>query len=537
MPNFEYQGKITIDPLSGVLGSGTLNDTCLDIAGLRIKLLFYSKPATRNQVSFDNPSYKRILSKYNVEELPFFLSFFGYFSELIESIELFHNVSHYILEPTRENKHIINKDKLQMWCAWEAHAFHLYYALNREKSGKFAITDKYIEFIKKSGHQGKKFATILKKYTVKDERELWASASAKEDTPIWLYILLEVFVKDRYLKQEEIKDRHRSIPRENFDKGLKRLLQTPQPLITVGTSKIDYHKEEEGKSLGFIPTDMANFPNAHPSRIPIIKAGGELFRSFLSHKLLNWENKIFYERWKDENIRLQENYSRIIVKGGYKELVQILGSYPDGENIDKLRKLIYFQAHFLFNIPEEDGGCRVGNLIALEEKINKFGQVGELRITAGSMLTPEAVFHCGQRDYGRLLVPFVDLPEKMIGNPATWGAQAFLQMLLLDYITLQSRELAQNKSIVITLEKWKALAIEAGIPANFMHRLNEIIELFCCPDRGFLDCQGREYSFNKKNDRANVHLIEQGKLREDRAKNAKKRKQKNRKMQINSTIR
>lgn len=529
MPAFDYQGQITIDPLNknkGVLGRGELNDTCLDVAGLWIKLLFYSNPATRNQFSFDNPSYKHILSKYKLEELPFFLSFFGYFSELIESIEFFHKVSHYILEPTRENKLLINKDNLQMWCDWESqsHAFHLYYAFNRGKSGKFAITDKYIEFLKKSGHQGKKFATVLKKYTIKDEWELWASASAKEASPLWLDLLLESFVKDRYLKQDKIKENYRSIPRENFDKGLKRLLQTPQPLITVGSMKIDYHKEGEGKSLGFVPTDMANFPNAHPSRIPIIKAGGELFRSFLSHKLLNWENKIFYERWKDEKIRLKENYSRIIVKGGYKELIQILGSYPDGENIDKLRKLIYFQAHFLFNIPEEDGGCRIGNLIALEEKINKFGQVGELKITAGSMLTPEAVFHCGQRDYGRLLVPFVDLPEKMIGNPATWGPQAFLQMLLLDYITIQSRELAQNKSIVITLEKWESLAIEAGIPSSFMHRLNEIIDLFCCPDRGFLDCQGREYSFNKKNDRAKIHLIEQGKLRENRSKNAKKRK-------------
>lgn len=528
MPFFEYQGQITIDPLNknrGVLGRGELNDTCLDVAGLWIKLLFYSNPATRNQFSFDNPSYKHILSKYKLEELPFFLSFFGYFSELIESIEFFHKVSHYILEPTRENKLLINKDNLQMWCDWESQspAFHLYYAFNRGKSGKFAITDKYIEFLKKSGHQGKKFATVLKKYTIKDEWELWASASAKEASPLWLDLLLESFVKDRYQKQDKSKEHHRSIPRDNFDKGLKRLLQTPQPLITVGSMKIDYHKEGEGKSLGFVPTDMANFPNVHPSRIPIIKAGGELFRSFMSYKLLHYESKIFYERWKDEKIRLNlnDNFSRLSIVGGYKELVHRLGESPKGTNIEKIKKLLYFQAHFLFTIPEEGGGSRIGNLIALEERMNNFGKTEEIIISAGTMLTPEAVYSVSPKGSGRLLVPFVDLPEKMIGYPATWGSQAFLQMLILEYITLHSRKFAQNGSITILPETWKELAIEAQIPKGFMDRLKEIQNLFCCPDRGFLEKQGDEYSLNKKNEKAKKHLIEQGNLREKRSKQAK----------------
>lgn len=533
MTTYEYQGQITIDPqkkIEGVLGSGILNETCLAISGLRIKLMFYSTPATREQFPFDNPTYKRIFDKYKLEEVPFFLSFFDYFTEFVQSIELFNGVSNYILDPNRENRVLTNKDNLQIWCDWESQSdiFNLYYAFNRGRSCKFGITDKYIEFLRRSGTQGKKFAATLKKYTAAEERELWASASEKEASPLWLELILESFVKDRYLKQDKIKDHHRAIPRENFDKGLKRLLQVHQPLITVGERKIDYHKNGDGKSLGFIPTNMSNFPNVHPSRVPIVRAGGALFRSFMSYKLLHYESKIFYERWKDEKIRLNinDNFSRLSIIGGYKELVHRLGESPKGTNIDKIKKLLYFQAHFLFTLPEEGGGCRVGNLIALEERMNNFGKTEEIIISAGTMLTPEAVYSVSPKDSGRLLVPFVDLPEKMIGYPATWGAQAFLQMLVLEYITLHSKEFAQNGSILIPPERWEVLASEAQLPPGFMKRLKEIQSLFCCPDQGFLDRQGQEYSFNKKNEKAKIHLVEQGKLREKRAKQAKYSKRK-----------
>ena len=528
---YQYQGSITLEPQKkseSVSGSGALFNTCLAVSGLRVKLLLYGNPSTRAGVVFESSAYTRIFGENTLEETPFLLSFQEYLTEFVQSVDLFNITSDAILEPERKNKILTNKDGLKIWWEWhpEGCLFQLHYAFNREKSGRLTVTDQSIKFLNRSGKQGKKFAKILKEYNQKEELEFWASPQKEGDSPLWLPVLLNSFLKDRYSRQDKIKDHHRAIPRENFDKGLKRLLQAPRPLITLGERKIDYHKIGDGKSLGFIPTDMQNFPNAHPSRIPIIRAGGELFNSFMSHKLLNWENKVFYERWKDEKIRLKDNYSRISVKGGYKELVQILGNYPDGESIDKLRKLLHFQAHFLFNIPEEDGGCRIGNLIALEEKINKFGGVGEIKITAGSMLTPEAVFSCGTRDFGRLLVPYVELPEKMVGYRPTWGAQAFLQMLVLEYITLHSREFYKNGSIVLSADQWESLAMDAGLPANFIGRLNEIMDLFCCPDQGFLDRQGQEYNFNKKNERAKIHILEQGKLREKRAKQAKRSKPK-----------
>ena len=51
--------------------------------------------------------------------------------------------------------------------------------------------------------------------------------------------------------------------------------------------------------------------------------------------------------------------------------------------------------------------------------------------------------------------------------------------------------------------------------------------LFCCPDQGFLEKQGDEYSFNKRNEKAKQHLIEQGKMREKRSKQARNTGKKN----------
>ena len=48
--------------------------------------------------------------------------------------------------------------------------------------------------------------------------------------------------------------------------------------------------------------------------------------------------------------------------------------------------------------------------------------------------------------------------------------------------------------------------------------------MFICPEQGFLEMQGNECSFNNKNDKARVHIMEQGKMREKKSKRAKSRK-------------
>jgi len=247
-------------------------------------------------------------------------------------------------------------------------------------------------------------------------------------------------VYDVFRLKKQKRNQATALPRESFDKGLKRLLQTPQPIITVGSSKIDYHKKGDNRSIGFIPTNIPDFPNVHPDTIPIIKAGGEIFGSFMSHKLLHFENKLFYDRYRKKVY----DFRKLVIDGGYEAILRQLGYSINGRNIDLVKKILYFQSGFRFTLPKSDGGSKTGNLISLTENKNKFGKIGSLDIVAGSMLTPESVYTASPDDSGNLLIPFVDLPEKMIGNPATWGAQAFLQMLILEYLTLHSREFFQN---------------------------------------------------------------------------------------------
>ena len=366
---------------------------------------------------------------------------------------------------------------------------------------------------------------MAKKVNKDSEEELWKSVESNKKFPPWLYMICQSFVHDRFLKQTTKKNLVPAIPRENIDKGIKRLLQTKKPIISVNDRRIDYFKEGDNQSLGFIPTDTERYLNVHPDIIPVIKAGGEMMGSFMSHKLLHFENKLFYDRWK----RGTHDFRKVSINGGYAKLARSLGYTPTGRNIEMLKKLLCFQAGFWFTLPVEGGGSKTGNLITFTEHKNKFGKIGSVDIIAGSMMTPEAVYSASKIDGGSLLVPFIDLPEKMVGNPATWGSQAFLQMLVLEYITMNSREFAKKGSVTIGQKTWENLALEAQITKSFLKRLPDIMGLFCSTSEGFLDRQGDEYFINKNHPEAAEHLLNQGRYREKRSQGAKNHKRKKRK--------
>ena len=241
----------------------------------------------------------------------------------------------------------------------------------------------------------------------------------------------------------------------------------------------------------------------------------------MAHKLLRYESKLIYERSQDTRIRLRENYARVEIAGGYEELARRLGYNPSaGKTLDALKKIMHFQAYFHFMIPTSDGGSWHGNLIILEEKKNKFGEIGKLVITAGSMLAPDAVYMTSPAEGDNLLIPFIDLPEEMIGRRLTWGSQAFYHLLLAKHLTDNSREFAQKGSVTILDKEFQRLAEEATLPRETMSRLSDVQELFCCPEQGFLEKQGNEYVLNKKHEKVQKHLMKQGEIRETWAKRA-----------------
>jgi hypothetical protein len=365
--------------------------------------------------------------------------------------------------------------------------------------------------------QGKKHAKTMQKLTPKEEEAIWGEW-VENTPPMWLSLLYKSFIEDHFDKQKKRAEMPPALTRETVDKGLKRLIQANNPIIRVNDRGQEYFSEGDRRSLGCIPIKSKDLPNVQPDIIPIIKAGGQMVGSFMSHKLLHFENKLFYDRWNSN----EKDFRKVSIEGGYAELARKLGYTKGGKNIEKLKKILYFQAGFWFTLPSPDGGSKTGNLITLTEHKNKFGEIGKLDIIAGSMLTPEAVYTASKEDGGNLLIPFVDLPEKMLGNPATWGSQAFLQMLILEYLTINSREFSGKESVRITKKAWETLILEAKLPTTFVKRTKDIQNLFCCPEQGFLDIQGEECSFNKRNEKAAKHLIAQGQRREKRSKQAKR---------------
>lgn len=530
MKNLEHIGSITFaeeriernsreifrKPIK-VKWEGFLASSFQEISATSVWLPMLSNPLLLSQ-DFIPEKYKGIFTVEG-ELKSQYTAFAQYFESFIQGISFFKYFRSQIEQKTRDASKTLSKKYTSAVFHWleEELGFCIAYGMGRSKKGLLEITQEYIAFLKGSGSQGTKFAKFMQKLSQEEEEALWG---IWEDAtpPMWLSLLYKSFIEDHFDKKKKRAEMPPALTRETVDKGLKRLLQENNPIISINDRDLEYFSKGDRRSIGCIPIKSKNLPNVQPDIIPIIRAGGELVGSFMAHKLLHYENKLFYDRWNNN----EKDFRKISIDGGYAELARKLGYTKGGKNIEKLKKILYFQAAFWFTLPSPDGGSKTGNLISLTEHKNKFGEIGKLDIIAGSMLTPEAVYTASKEDGGNLLIPFVELPEKMLGNPATWGGQAFLQMLILEYITMNSREFAGKESVRITKEQWETLILEAKLPTTFVQRVKDIQKLFCCPEQGFLDMQGEEYAFNKKNKRAAKHLVAQGQRREKRSKQAKR---------------
>ena len=449
------------------------------------------------------------------------VAFAEYFEEFIQSISFFNYFRSQIDHKTREPEKDLNKKHTIAFFHWleTGVGFCITYAMGRNKKNLLEITQEYITFLKGSGTQGAKLAKAMQKLSQEEEDALWGTWEA-ETPPMWLSLLYRIFLEDRFEKQKRRAEMPPAITRKNLTKGLTPFLKEKTPLIEVKEDRIEYFQPGTKSTLGFIPTNMKDIPNIHSSTIPIVKAGGEIFNSFMAHKLIRYESKLIYERSQDTRIRLKENYARVEIAGGYAELARQLGFQKNGKTLDALKKIMHFQAGFRFIIPTSDGGSWHGNLILLEEKKNRFGEIGELVITAGSMLAPDAVYTTSPADGDNLLIPFIELPEEMVGRKLTWGSQALYHLLLAKHLTDKSREFAKKGSITILDKEFQKLGEEANLPREIASRLSDVQDLFCCPEQGFLEKQGNEYALNKKHERVQKHLIKQGVIRETWAKRA-----------------
>ena len=524
---YDYLGRIEINRERKIKLEGILSETCMDVMSLRYRLMMYNNHISDKKEELSNILFKEVLEQHKIKEEG---EFYGHFQEFVtvftNRVELFKYTSNYLLKPGEKSKDLLKKDNIRVSVKWNEPEglFYLNYGFNRDAKSKLPITTQFATFLKKQGTKGKEYAKTVANTSIEEEKQLWSQSSKILGELAWVKMILNCFVTDVFLKQKIKKPHIFALPRETINSGIKRLLQAKEPFITVTERSVDYYKEGDSRRLGCIPMDTKDLPNVQPDLVPIIKAGGKMIGSFMSHKLLHFENKLFYDRWN----KGVHDFRKVSVEGGYEAILKHLNYATNGRNIENIKKILCFQASFWFTLPTQDGGSKTGNLITFTEHKNKFGKIGRLDIIAGSMMTPEAVYSASKIDGANLLVPFVKLPEKMVGNPATWGSQAFLQMLVLEYLTMQSRELAQKGSIQITAEKWEQLATEANLDNSSLKRIGDIKTLFCCPDQGFLEIQGNECTFNKKNENAKTHLIEQGKMREKKSQQSKRSRVKKR---------
>jgi hypothetical protein len=99
------------------------------------------------------------------------------------------------------------------------------------------------------------------------------------------------------------------------------------------------------------------------------------------------------------------------------------------------------------------------------------GETSKINIVLGEPLLPNYT-HLLPKGEKRRLIPIPILPP-MIGSKNTYAAQAFLQLLLLEEFSDQSRAFAEKGFICLPWEKWVTLGSEAKLPQSVLFKVLE----------------------------------------------------------------
>ena len=111
--------------------------------------------------------------------------------------------------------------------------------------------------------------------------------------------------------------------------------------------------------------------------------------------------------------------------------------------------------------PTADGDT--ARLINLREKPNQGRRRGSLEFLVGTVLLPHYGFGL-PKSADRRLVPMLRELPPMAGRTNEHGAVMTLSMLLMRELRARARELVTDGAVAISGERWKALAIQAGLP-------------------------------------------------------------------------
>jgi hypothetical protein len=398
--------------------------------------------------------------------------------------------------------------------------------LKNEKQKILQIDADFINYLKKLGAKGKKLASEVENNSKElfkfYEEEHYSSLNRRKVWGLW--------VPDNELTNHALLLLTQTVWEEECSRLWNRETRghssLAKPVIDgiipiLGPKKLKKFIEKDGSIICYhdgVPLLIA--PAIDQNMISAFQKGVKELSTLTGHKLLRWQVNTGFERWAQGN----PDPRSIEIEGGYSKIAELIKCCNPRE-IAKIKEILHAQAHgrFIFS----DGSY--GNMLSLritERYQNK--EPSKINIVLGDMLLPAYVCQLQRSD--RRLVPIGDLPP-LHGSPNSHASQAQLQLLVFKEFSSQSDRLAQEGSVVITLEQWKQLAQESGLSHD---KIELVIEYWCQPDmfNCFLERQGDEYRLASYYDRAQKFLEDQGKgrlINSQRGKRSAEKKIKDRK--------
>lgn len=210
----------------------------------------------------------------------------------------------------------------------------------------------------------------------------------------------------------------------------------------------------------------------------------------------------------------KEDIRLVSTVGGYEGIASLIGCGGSHKAIGTVKALLHAQAYARFSFCDKSQG----NLIILREmERHRNGEPSKINVILGESLLPNYT-HLLPKGEKRRLIPIPILPP-MIGSRNIHAAQAFLQLLLLEEFSDQSRRSVETGSVYLPQEKWIELGKEARLPISSLPKILEgwLEQAFLERDSVHKDA----YTLGKDYFHLTDFLREQGECRKERSRTAK----------------
>ncbi len=258
---------------------------------------------------------------------------------------------------------------------------------------------------------------------------------------------------------------------------------------------------------------VGNFiPTMDQSLTHSIIKGIDRLNGIYHHKLLRFECRSGFENW----VTGKQEFRFLEFSRGCAEIAELIG-LTSNQAIEAIKNILNAQAYVEIRFQD---GTR-GNLISLTKfKSPSSGREEGVRILLGEKILPLNAFNSSRAS--RLLVPVPELPP-FVGSSNSHGAQASLQMLVMQKFSDCSLEFLKFGCICISKKMWQDFAKEVGLAPSI---LNQVLDRWVQDGNdgpSFLtEVSSDHYSLSNSYHKEAVFLKNQGELRKQQKQRAEK---------------